>query len=114
MHIDSYRFGEIVIDGTSYSSDCLIVSDSVEANWWRKQGHMLAPEDLLPVTAAKPSVLVVGCGASGMMKVSEETRQALQQQNIELIALDTGEAVARFNELARERQDVAAALHLTC
>lgn len=114
MHIDSYQFGKIVIDGTGYCNDCLIVGDSVGANWWRKQGHLLAPEDLQPVIAAKPSVLVVGCGASGMMKISEDTRQALQQQKIELIALDTNKAVARFNELASEGQDVAAALHLTC
>ncbi len=114
MHIDSYKFGEIVIDGTSYSSDCLIVGDSIVSNWWRKQGHLLAPEDLQPVIAAKPSALVVGCGASGMMKVSEGTRQTLQQQNIELIALDTNEAVTRFNELTQKGVNVAAALHLTC
>ncbi len=114
MHIDSYKFGEIVIDGTSYSSDCLIVGDSIRANWWRKQGHLLSPEDLQPVIATKPSVLVVGCGASGMMKVSEETRQALQLQNVELIALDTNEAVTRFNELTQKGVNVAAALHLTC
>lgn len=114
MHIDSYKFGEIVIDGTSYSSDCLIVGDSIVSNWWRKQGHLLAPEDLQPVIAAKPSVLVVGCGASGMMTVSEDTRQALQLQNIELIALDTNEAVTRFNELTQKGVNVAAALHLTC
>ncbi len=114
MHIDSYKFGNIVVDGTAYSSDCLIFSDSVQADWWRKQGHLLAVEDLQPVIAAKPSVLVVGCGASGMMKVRKETRQALQQQNIELIALDTNEAVNMFNELAEKGRDVAAALHLTC
>ncbi len=89
MHIDSYQFGKIVVDGTAYSSDCLILGDSVQANWWRKQGHLLAAEDLQPVIVAKHAVLVVGCGASGMMKVSDDTRQALQQQNIELIALDT-------------------------
>ncbi len=114
MHIDSYKFGNIVIDGTAYSSDCVILDDCVQANWWRKQGHLLAVEDLQPVIAARPSVLVVGCGASGMMKVGEGARQALQQQNIELIALETNEAVDTFNELAEKGRDVAAALHLTC
>lgn len=114
MHIDSYQFGEIVIDGATYSSDCLILADSVQANWWRKQGHRLAAEDLQPVIAAAPSVLVVGCGVSAMMKIPEGTRQTLQQQNIELIALDTHKAVAKFNELSEQRQNVAAALHLTC
>jgi hypothetical protein len=114
MHIDSYQFGQIVIDGTSYNRDCVILGDCVEANWWRKQGHLLAVEDLQPVLAAKPSVLVVGCGTSGMMKISEETRQVLRQQNIELIALKTDEAVETFNELAEKGRDAAAALHLTC
>ncbi|MGD8499415.1 MAG: Mth938-like domain-containing protein [Phycisphaerales bacterium] len=114
MHINSYQFGKIVIDGTAYNSDCLILGDSVRANWWRKQGHLLAPEDLQPVIAAKPSVLVVGCGASGLMDVSEDAQQILQQEGIELIALDTRKAVAKFNELAEEGEDVAAALHLTC
>ena len=114
MHIDSYQFGQIVIDGTSYNRDCVILGDCVEASWWRKQGHLLAVEDLQPVLAAIPSVLVVGCGTSGMMKISEETRQVLQQQNIELIALKTDEAVETFNELAEKGRDVAAALHLTC
>ena len=114
MHIDSYEFGNIVVDGTAYSSDCLIVGDSVQADWWRKQGHLLAVEDLQPVLAAEPSVLVVGCGTSRMMKVREETRQVLQQQNIALIALKTDEAVEKFNELSEKGRDVAAALHLTC
>jgi hypothetical protein len=114
MHIDSYKFGKVVIGGTAYSSDCLILGDSVQADWWRKQGHLLAVEDLQPVIAAKPSVLVVGCGASGILKVPQETRQVLQSQNIELIALNTAEAVDRFNELLERGKNVAAALHLTC
>jgi hypothetical protein len=114
MHIDSYQFGEIVIDGISYTSDCIILGDSVEANWRRKQGHILSAEDLQPVIAAKPSVLVVGCGASGLMKVPQETRQVLQGHNIQLEAIDTCKAVERFNELAQAGVNVAAALHLTC
>jgi len=74
MHIDSYQFGKIVIDGTTYNSDCIIFSDSVKANWWREQGHVLSPEDLQSVVAAKFSVLIVGCGYSGLMKVAEKTR----------------------------------------
>ena len=114
MHIDSYRFGKIVIDGTAYTSDCLIFGDTIDANWWRKQGHVLAPEDLQPVIEARPAVLIVGSGSPGLMKVSAETRQTLQKEGIELIDLDTHEAVKKFNELAEKDQNVAAALHLTC
>jgi len=114
MHIDSYQFGKIVIDGTAYNSDCLIIGGSVKPNWWRKQGHLLTPEDLQPVIAAKPSILVVGCGASGLMKVSEDIYKILQEHGIELFTANTSKAVEKFNELAEKGQNVAAALHLTC
>ncbi len=114
MHIDSHQFGKIVIDGVDYSSDCIILGEAVQSNWWRKQVHSLSAEDLQAVIAARPAVLVVGCGASAFMKVSEETRQTLQENNIQTEALDTHKAVERFNELSQKGINVAAALHLTC
>jgi len=114
MRIDSYQFGQIVIDGTSYDSDCLIIGDSVQSSWWRKQGHSLSAEDIEAVIAAKPSVLVVGCGASGFMDVPKQTQQVLQQNDIQLEVLVTDKAVQRFNELSQAGVNVAAALHLTC
>lgn len=114
MHIDSYQFGKIVIDGVAYNSDCLIIGGSIQPNWWRKQGHLLTPEDLQPVIAARPKFLVVGCGASGMMKVSEDVDQLMQEHSIELFKANTNMAVEKFNELAGKGENVAAALHLTC
>ena len=114
MRIDSYQFGEIVIDGVEYDSDCLITGSRIQTNWRRKEGHLLTIEDLQDVIAAQPAVLVVGCGASGFMRVEAKTKQLLQQHNIQLEALDTHKAVERFNELSGQGANVAAALHLTC
>jgi hypothetical protein len=114
MHIDSYQFGKIVIDGVDYSSDCIILGNSVQANWWRKQGHLLSAEDLQPIIAAKPTVLIVGCGASGLMNISDEARHVLLEEDIQLEAVDTAKAVERFNELSKTGVNIAAALHLTC
>lgn len=114
MHIDSYQFGKIVIDGKSYDSDLIILGDTVQSDWWRKQGHSLAAEDLKSILKAKPSVLVVGCGASGLMDVPDQTRQALKERDIQLEAFDSYKAVQRFNEFSEAGVKVAAALHLTC
>ena len=114
MHIDSYRFGKIVIDGVDYSSDCLILGKNVQSNWRRKRGHLLSAEDLEPVIKAKPTLLIVGCGKSGMMKIPNETRHFLLEENIQLEATDTASAVERFNELSQTKVKIAAALHLTC
>ena len=114
MHIDSYKFGEIVIDGQTYTKDCLIISGAVKPNWWRKDGHSLSIYDLRDVIEAEPAILVIGSGASGMMDVPESMQQELKEFGIELEVYDTSRAVKRFNELAKKGENVAAALHLTC
>ncbi len=114
MRIDSYQFGNIVIDGVNYNKDVIILDGAVRANWWRKRGHLLSAEDLQPVIAAKPSLLIVGCGASELMKVSDEVRQVLLEEDIQLEAVNTAKAVERFNELLQTGVNIAAALHLTC
>ena len=111
--IDSYDFGRIVINGKRYSSDLIVFPDKVRDGWWRKEGHRLHVEDLKEVLEAKPEVLVVGTGYSGLMKVPPETRKYVESKGIELIAQSTAEACKTFNRLVKSRK-VVAALHLTC
>jgi hypothetical protein len=114
MHIDSYEFGRIVVDAVAYNNDCLILGSGVRPNWWRKQGHTLSIEDVQPIIEAKPQVLIIGTGASGMMKVPAETLKFLTEHKIKVETLSTSRAIERFNELSAQGTNVAAALHLTC
>ena len=111
--IDSYHFGQIVINGKKYSSDVIIFPDKVRDNWFRKRGHQLCLEDMAEVITEKPEVLIVGTGASGLMKVLPEIEQATQARGIKLIAETTDKACYRYNNLCRSQRTVAA-LHLTC
>ena len=111
--IDSVRFGHIVIHGREYTSDVIIYPDRVEADWWRKEGHTLYPEDIEAVFVRKPEILVVGTGVSGLMRVSPEVEDRLKAAGILLRAERTERACALFNELSGHR-NVVAALHLTC
>lgn len=111
--IESYRFGSIVIDGRNYTHDVIILPDRVIPDWWRQSGHTLRPGDLSAVFDAAPEALVVGIGASGRMRVTRETEEALTAAGIHLFPAPTEEACQMYNRL-RERQRVAAALHLTC
>ncbi|MBN2456353.1 MAG: hypothetical protein JXB29_07460 [Sedimentisphaerales bacterium] len=114
MRIDSYQFGEIVIDGKAYHRDVIIVDGLVKANWWRAEGHLLSVGDIKSVIAAKPSILIVGCGTSGLMKVDQDVHSGLSALNIRLEVFDTYQAVKRLNELWQGGINAAAALHLTC
>ena len=111
--IDSYRFGEVVIDGQSYTRDVIVYPDRVQANWWRRDGHNLALADLEDVLRDPPAVLVIGQGAYGRMAVPEETCKQLRAAGIQLKIYHTDRACQVYNRL-RDSRKVVAALHLTC
>ena len=111
--IDSYDFGRITIDGKRYNTDLLVFPDKIKTGWWRKEGHRLQIADFKEVLEAKPEVLVVGTGYSGMMNVPPETRKSVESEGIELIVQKTAEACQTINHLIESRT-VVAALHLTC
>ncbi|MBC7188911.1 hypothetical protein H5U35_01680 [Candidatus Aerophobetes bacterium] len=111
--IEKYSFGKITIDGKIYTSDVIVYPDRVKDNWWRKEGHLLLPEDLEEVVKEKPEILVVGTGNSGLMQVPPETRNWLSSHRIKLIAEPTEKACATYNKLCKTTK-VVAALHLTC
>lgn len=111
--IESYRFGEMIIDGKAYRADLIVYPDRIDAGWWRKEGHALCLDDIAKVVAAQPECLVVGTGNPGLMKVLPETREYLQQQGIQLIVEPTEQAYRTYNTLSTTKQTIGA-FHLTC
>ena len=111
--IDSYSFGNIVINGEKYTSDVIIYPHQVDSHWWRLQGHLLQLEDLREVIDFSPELLIVGTGNSGLMKIAPETAKFFQESPIELVVQLTAEACQTYNRLHRSKK-AAAALHLTC
>jgi len=112
-HIDSYAFGRIRVDGHDYRSDLLILPGEVQDDWWRAEGHRLQPVDLQAVVDAGVSLVVIGTGNIGRMRVPQETLDFLQSQGIRTIVVNTSTACEEYNKLAQDQQ-VGAALHLTC
>jgi len=112
--IGEYDFGRIVIDGQTYTSDVIALPSGVMSNWWRDHGHVLKPGDMSTVFDASPGVVVIGKGAYGQMRVTDETLACLQEKGIEVVCLETPKAVDAYNECCRRGEVVAAALHLTC
>ena len=111
--IDSYQFGQVVVSGKRYTSDVIIFPDRVRDNCWRKMSHQLCLGDIAEVITESPGVLIVGTGASGLMKVLPEVKEGADAQGIKLIVEATDKACRTYNQLCRS-QKVIAALHLTC
>jgi len=63
--IDSYYFGNIVIDGKSYSYDVWISLDGKVNSWWRSSSHVIEKKDLEEALKERPEIVLIGTGESG-------------------------------------------------
>ena len=112
--IEAYSFGSLTFAGKRYGKDLKILRGQVADNWWRAEGHRVDVGDVEDIIEAHPRILVVGMGANGLMKVTEQLKKVLEEKNIRLVAQPSGEAAKTFNKLLKEGEDVAGAFHLTC
>jgi hypothetical protein len=107
-----YSFGRIVVDGSEETRDLIVLPDRVVRDWWRRDGHSLALEDLADVERELPEKLILGTGAHGRLRPPRAVIEELERRGVDVEVLHTGDAVRRYGELDERR--TAAALHLTC
>jgi len=112
--IESYNFGQIVINGKKYSSDLIIFKDYIYDSWWRKEGHILCIDDIKEIINKKPAILIIGTGYFGLMQVSKELIENIKLSGIkQVIVKKTGDACTEYNKFCKKK-NIVAAFHLTC
>lgn len=112
--IEKFSFGNIVIDGQTFTSDIKIVNGCIVSEWWRKKGHRVDLEDIRDIVEAEPDIVVIGKGSPGMMKTTSAVRSYLKNSRIRLIEEKTAKAIETFNHLAQAGEKVAGGFHLGC
>jgi hypothetical protein len=110
--IQDYHFGHLTVDGREETRDVIVLPSRVVREWWRRDGHRLVLEDVEAVIAELPPRLILGTGAYGRLVPDPGAVAELQRRGIEVEAMPTEEAVARYSQL--DPAETAAALHLTC
>jgi len=65
--LENYSFGRLKVDGSEQTRDLIVLPDRVVTNWWRRDGHSLAMEDLDEVLDDLPERLILGVGAYGRL-----------------------------------------------
>ena len=112
--IDSYSFGNIIIDGKKYTNDVIIYPDGrINGSWWRKEGHKLYAEDIADLIDYAPELIIAGTGAYGIIKPEAGLEELLNDKGIKFQALPSEKAVEEYNQLCGEKK-VGACFHLTC
>ena len=113
--IEGYAAGShMTVGGRRYTHDLKIVGNEINSDWWRREGHRLAAEDVDDILATSPEILVVGTGYAGGMRIAEALRQDLKKKHILLVAEPTAQAVQTFNRMRADGRNAAGAFHLTC
>ncbi len=124
--IEEYQFGEIIINGKKYTHDIEIrvrknPSQKYEfevLDWWRKEGHIIDIDDIKQCLEINPQIIIIGTGAYGVAKITQELKEFLEKKKIKLISDHTGEAVKTFNILLERKEEEIGAMvgffHLTC
>jgi hypothetical protein len=109
--LEDYSFGRPTVDGSEQTRDLIVLPDRVVTDWWRRDGHSLAMEDLDGLLDELPEQLILGVGAYGRLHPDPSVIAELERRGTAVERLRTDEAVRRYCELDPRR--TAAALHLT-
>jgi len=115
MHFQTFSFGSIRIDGTTYEHDVVIDRGEISkrkkkpSRKYREEfGHTpLSVEEKIPWKCRR---LVIGTGG-GALPVMKEVKQEAKRRGVELAIMPTAEAIEL---LKREPADTNAILHVTC
>ncbi len=106
--IRSYGDLGFTISGTRWDGSVLVFPDRT-LSWSPGSLAEVTEESLAAVLAARPDLLLLGCGRS-MATVPQAIRTALRGGGVKLEIMDTGAACRTYNVLLAEERSVAAAL----
>lgn len=111
--ISGYEAGEVRVNDLVIRNHCLITADSV-LEWpvADKQTNQLHVNDMQPIAALNPEVVLLGMGGEQRYP-SAEIYALFLERNIGFEVMDIGAACRTFNILLGEDRRVVAALMLT-
>ncbi|MCK4522116.1 MAG: hypothetical protein KAU20_06065 [Nanoarchaeota archaeon] len=110
--IDSYSFGNIVINGKSHD-DIKIIGEKI-ITWRYIEHHTVTLQDVIEIFEDKPEYVVIGTGSSGFVHVKQEVIDTAEEKGIKLLIEPTKQACNKYNELKNQRKKADAILHATC
>ncbi len=119
--ITSFEWGKFQINDKTHSADgvgvgkdiCMI--NGVVSAWQARKGHRLKPHMVDSALVPGVSILVIGNGVNGRLRVTKKTRQRINLAGIEKLIIErTPTACGIYNNLARDGKQVALLAHGTC
>lgn len=119
LHIDSTKFGEIVIDGEKYGQVLVIGGAVFERDEEKLRElfgttHQIGNWEIEALLQENPEIVIVGTGQEGVLKVEKDFLEQMEKAKVEVITAITPKAIEIYNEKAEESKRVNALIHTTC
>jgi len=118
-HIDSTKFGEIIVDDKKYHQ-VLIIGDKIEERDWEKlkklfdTAHKIGDWEIEKLLSNSPEIIIIGTGQDGAMAIDDEIVKKFRELSIETITDITPKAIEIYNEKIKQGKRVNALIHTTC
>ena len=109
--IKAYTPSALTINQTSYHNSLILTENELILDWRPQTMGMLTLEDLSPILALSPAIILLGTGQSFIMPAASFLNAARALQ-IGIEYMDTSAACRTFMALTSEGRNVAAALML--
>ena len=116
--IDDLIFGSMVVEGKKYRRYVLIFVDGTVKR--RKGGflifgsHKIKKQELEELSQGHPEIIIVGTGTNGAAHIAPGAESWAKGKNLSLLIQPSYDAVAKINELAKQKKKIAALIHITC
>ncbi len=107
--VRAYGPGEIRVNDVVVQGSCLVRADQLVTDWRPQSIEDLTPEDLEPLFALEPEIVVIGSGPRQKFPPASLLAQMLSR-GIGCEVMDTGAACRTYNVLVTEGRQVVAAL----
>jgi len=115
--ISALSWGRVEVDSLGVFKDVKTYPGGAREWDWNETGTRhspgIQPADVQELLSRGASVVVLGVGMLGRLKVQRETLEMLGAEGVPVHVLKTNRAVGLYNEL-REREPVGALFHTTC
>ncbi len=116
--IDHTEFGSITVAGETFDHDILIGLDGQVKKRKKKlskevygTSHIVSIAEAEAIYEQGAASLIVGCGQSGVLGLSEEAKEFFKHNQCQVVTLPTPQATAAWN-IAEGR--VIGMFHVTC
>jgi len=116
--IDTTRFGSITIDGTTYKHDVVIRLDGQVVRREKQiskriygNSHTVSSDEMREVYEAGATLMVVGTGMFGSVRLSEEATVYLAERDCRVLMVRTQALRYKWNSLT---EPAIGLIHITC